>query len=229
MKYINDLNFGNNVNNYCYFQGDEYDFFEYIKIFSKNKNFFKKTKYGTIISLKQLSFKRKKNFDFNNSLINSWVKQGLKLNFLKHYNIFLENFFFQFLDDPFFFKNYPNFDFVFNLLDTKFYHFKFEKLLKYPIKELEYLFDLKLKKLNKKLKKKLKKKYSYSVKYIQRKKRVKHILNLFYNSSSTYFEKKYYNRIFLTFLYVIFDTQNTPIWERKLNAYNVALKLLKKK
>jgi hypothetical protein len=100
---------------------------------------------------------------------------------------------------------------VYDLLSTKGYNYKFEYLLLSPIKELEYVFDLRLKKLNKKMKRKLKKKYTYTINHFHKKKRIKHVLSMFYLSSNFYKEKKYFERIFSTFINIIFDTKNTPI------------------
>jgi hypothetical protein len=135
----------------------------------------------------------------------------LKLNFLKNYNIFLENFFFIFFTNKSFFKDYPNYEYVCDLLETKGYKNKFEYLLLNPIKDLEYIFELRLKKLNKKMKRKFKKKYTYTINHFHHKKRVKHVLNMFYLSSNFYKEKKYFERMFLMFINIVFDTKNTPI------------------
>lgn len=102
-------------------------------------------------------------------------------------------------------------------------------LLDEPFKVLEHMFDLKLRKLNKKMKKKHKKKYMYVIKYLHKPKRLKSLLKMFYLSSNLYNHKKYYDRIFFTFLNIIFDTKNTPIFSKKLNVYRVAFKFLKKK
>lgn len=228
MKFINNF-YNNNINLFLVKNYEDFDYYNFNKSFIKNKFYFKKTNRGSKLSVKLISMKRNKNIDINNLLINSWIKKGKKLNFLKNYNIFLENFFFLIVKEPTFFKDYPNFDFIYDLLKTKTYHFKFKFLLYEPLKTLEYIFDLKLKKLNKKLKKKLKKKYSYSINYLHKKKRLKHVLNMFYYSSNFYKNKKYFERIFFTFLFIIFDTKSTPIWERKLNVYKIALKFLNKK
>lgn len=178
--------------------------------FVKNKNLLKKTNKGVKFSLKNLSQKRNMNYDLNNLLINSWVKKGLKLKFLKNYNIFLEKFLFLIIYNFEFFKDYPNFSFVSDVIFLKNSKIKFEYFLEEPLKNLEFMFDLKVKKLSKKLIKKLKKKHTYVVNYLHKKKRLKYALNSIYMSSYNYNEKKYYDRIFSTFLNVIFDTKNSP-------------------
>lgn len=197
--------------------------------FVKKNIFNKKTNYGIKHNIKLLSLKRNKNLSLNNLLINSWIKKGLKLNFLKNYNIFLERFFFLLTHDKQFFQDQPNFEFVYDLLRSKNYNYNLIYLLLEPMYVLEHMFDLKLKKLNKKMKKKYKKKYIYTVKYLHISKRLKNTLSMFYFSSNSYNHKKYYDRIFFTFLNIIFNTKNTPIWNRKLNVYKIALKFLKKK
>lgn len=228
MKFINYY-YRNNFNYFFNFNNDETDNFVFFKKFIKNKNFLRKTNKGVKHNIKYTSIKRNKNIYLDSMLINSWIKRGLKINFLKNYNLFLEQFYYLIINEPQFFENYPNCDFIFDLLKTKSFHFKIKHLLKEPLKELEYIFDLKLKKLNKKLKRKLKKKYSYTINYLHKNKRLKHTLNMFYYSSNFYKNKKYFERIFFTFLFIIFDTKSTPIWERKLNVYKIALKFLNKK
>jgi hypothetical protein len=229
LKFFNSFDYKNNFNKFIYKYEDDLDLFVFNKRFIKNKFFLKKTNKGSKINIKYNSVRRNKNFSLNNLLINSWVKKGLKLNFLKSYNIFLENFFFILNNNKSFFKDYPNYEYVYDILKTKGYNYRFENLLLHPISELEYMFELKLKKLNKKLKKKLKKKYSYTINHFHYKKRVKHILNLSYLSSNFYKEKKYFERIFLNFVNIVFDTKNTPIWDRKINVYKIAFKFLNKK
>ena len=231
-SYIN-----NYIKFYSYINDEDYDEeeeeisseFFYNSKFSKKSLFLRKTLYGVKQNTKLASLKRNKNLDINNIMINSWVKKGMKLNFLKHYNIFLKYFMFLISNQKTFFSEYPNTEFVYDLLNSKFHNYKLQSLLVLPLELLEHMFELKLKKLNKKMKKKFKKKYIYTIKYLHRSKRLKNTLNMFYFSSNFYKNKKYSERIFYTFLYIIFDTKNTPIFEKKLNVYKIALKFLKKK
>lgn len=233
MKFIYEFSYKNNFLIFYDFYEEEYEEnlydCSYNINFIKKNIFFRKTKYGIKNNSKLLSLKRNKNFSVDNLMINSWVKKGMKLNFLKHYNLFLKQFFFLINTQKQYFNEYPNTDFVYDLLNSKKYNYKFYNLLLNPLELLEHMFELKLKKLNKKLKKKFKKKYIYTVKYLHKSKRLKNTLNMFYLSSNFYNNKKYYDRIFYTFLFIIFDTKNTPIWEKKLNVYKIALKFLKKK
>lgn len=235
MKYIHNYFYPNTIYNNIFLK-KESDFSEeeeetvfYNLDFIKKSFFFKKTNHGIIINTKSTSLRRNKNINFNNLLINSWIKKGLKLNFLKNYNIFLKNFFFLIVVEKKYFSEFKNFNFVYDLLNSKNYNYKFQNLLVNPLILLEFMFDLRLKKLNKKMKKKYKKKYTYTIKYLYKLKRMKYVLNMLYSSSNFYNNKKYYDRIFFNFLYIIFDTKNTPIWEKKLNTYKIALKFLKKK
>lgn len=235
MKFIYNFSYKNNffiynkIYNLNLDSDDDNNNYNYYFDFSKKSIFFRKTKKGVKYSTKLYSLKRNKNLSFNNFLINSWVKKGLKLSFLKHYNIFLKNIFFLIKTDKLFFNNYPNTEFVYDLLNSKKYNYKLQNLLTNPLLLLEHMFELKLKKLNKKMKRKFKKKHVYVVKYLYKTKRLKNTLNMFYLSSNFYNNKKYYDRIFYTFLNVIFDTKNTPIFKKKLNVYKIALKFLKKK
>lgn len=197
--------------------------------FYKNKFFYKKTHYGVKFNIKLKSIRRNKNLDLNNLLINSWVKRGLKLNFLKNYNIFFKNWNYLISKDKSIFKNYTNYDFICDLLRTNKFNYNILNLLIFPLEILEHMFELKLKKLSKKMKRKYKKKYIYTIKYLHKPKRLKHTLNMFYSSSSQYGNKYYHERIFNTFIDILFETKKSPIWERKLNVYRIALRFLKKR
>lgn len=234
MKFIHDFNYATSQSSFkILFEKENKDKkfeYYYFNKFTKNKFFFKKTHYGVKFNVKLKSLRRNKNLSLNNLLINSWIKKGLKLNFLKNYNIFIKNWNFLMIKNRSFFKDQPNFEFVFDMIRSKRYNFNLTNLLIYPLDFLEHMFDLKLKKLNKKMKKKYKKKYIYTIKYLHQPKRLKYTLGMLYNSSNYYNTNKcYHERIFNTFLNVIFNTKNTPIWEKKLNTYKVALKFLKKK
>lgn len=120
----------------------------------KNKQFTLKTVRGEKINTKLYSIRRNKNITLHNQLLNSFVKKGKKLNLLKHYNMFLETFFYLLITNENIYKNYQNSDYIFDLLKTKFYYYKFENLLIDPIEDLKCLFDLKAKKPERKKKKK---------------------------------------------------------------------------
>lgn len=203
-----------------------YSFYFYQKRFIKNKKFFIKTKKGRKFDVRLDSLKRFKNFNFNNQIINMWVKKGLKLNLMKHYNIFLKIFYKILLDNAQQFKDSQNYDYVLELLDTKDYYYKFENLLKNPFKELEYIFDLKIKKLNKKLQKKYKKKYDFKVIHINKEKRVRYIIRLLYSNLNLYKFNQYSDRIFSLMSTTVFNTKDLEIWERRFSTYKVIYKYL---
>lgn len=235
MKFIHNYDYKNNFFYFYYLNinnnidDEDVNNFSFNSKFFKNFFFFRKTNKGVKNNVKLQSFQRNKNFDLNNLLINSWVKKGKKLLFLKHYNIFLNYFWYLINTNNNYFLSYPNTQFIYDLLILKKYNYKLHNLLKNPLEMLEHMFELKLKKLNKKMKKKHKKKYIYTIKYLHKPKRLKNVLNMFYSSSNFYNNKKYYDRIFFTFLNIIFNTKNSPIWEKKLSTYKIALKFLKKK
>ena len=110
-----------------------------------------------------------------------------------------------------FFKNYPNFEFIQDLIRSDKRNYNIINLLIFPLELLEHMFELKLKKLNKKMKKKYKKKYIYTIKYLHKPKRLKYTLNMFYSSSDQYNNKFYHERMFNTYLNIIFDTKKSPI------------------
>ena len=174
------------------------------------------------------SIRRFKNINLNNQLLNIWVKNGLKLNLLKHYNFFLENFYLKLISNITFYENYPNYNYVLELLDTKDYYYKFENLLTDPMKELEYIFDLKIKKLNKKLQKKYNKKYDYKIVHINKKKRIRYLLKMFYSNINFYKYNKYSERIFFTLINIVFNTKETEVWTKKLHTYKTVFKFLNK-
>lgn len=225
MKYLIKSSYKNNFN---YFNSINYTMYFYTLNLIKKKQFFKKTKKNIKLDSRFDSIRRYKNINLNNQLLNIWTKNGLKLNLLKHYNLFLENFYLKLISDISFYENYPNYNYVLELLDTKDYYYKFENLLNDPLKELEYIFDLKIKKLNKKLQKKYNKKYDYKIIHINKQKRVRYLLKMFYLNINFYKYNKYSQRIFFTLINIVFNTKETEVWFKKLNIYKTVFKFLNK-
>lgn len=223
MKFLINSSYKNNFN---YFNFINFSYYFFQKRFVKNKKFFKKTINYKRLDLKLDSLRRFKNFSLNSQILSMWIKQGLKLNLIKHYNIFLNNFYFLLLNDAIQYKNSQNYDYVLELLDTKYYYYKFENLLKDPLKELEYIFDLKIKKLNKKLQKKYKKKYDYKIIHINKEKRMRYIIKLLYSNINLYKYNKYSDRIFYLFNTTIFNTKELEMWERRISTYKIIYKHL---
>jgi len=225
LKYLIKSSYKNNFN---YFNSINYTMYFYTLNLIKKKQFFKKTKKNIKLDSRFDSIRRYKNINLNNQLLNIWTKNGLKLNLLKHYNLFLENFYLKLISDISFYENYPNYNYVLELLDTKDYYYKFENLLNDPLKELEYIFDLKIKKLNKKLQKKYNKKYDYKIIHINKQKRVRYLLKMFYLNINFYKYNKYSQRIFFTLINIVFNTKETEVWFKKLNIYKTVFKFLNK-
>jgi hypothetical protein len=225
LKFLIKSSYKNNLN---YFNSISYIKYFYVLDLIKKKQFFKKTKKGVKLDSRFDSIRRFKNINLNNQLINIWLKNGLKLNLLKHYNLFLEIFFYKLISNVNFYENYTNYNYVLELLDTKDYYYKFENLLNDPIKELEYIFDLKIKKLNKKLQKKYNKKYDYKIVHINKKKRVRYLLKVFYSNINHYKYNKYSERIFFTLINLVFDTKKTEVWDKKITTYKTVFKFLNK-
>lgn len=201
--------------------------FKFNSFLHKNKTLLKKIKRGVSSNVKDISNKRNLSHSFYNLLINSWVKKGLKLNFLKHYNIFIEKLIYLLVFDPKIFSSTENFVFVNDLIKFKKNQYDLKILLNEPLKDLEFMFDMKVKKLGKKLKKKYKKKFIFEIKYIYTKKRLKYSLNQLYYHSFSYKDRKYSDRIYSTFFNVIFNTKSCDIWEKKVNTYVMAVKRFK--
>lgn len=208
MKFLIKSSYKNNFN---YFNSISYTRYYYYLNLIKKKQFFKKTKKGVKLDSRFDSIKRFKNINFNNQLLNIWLKNGLKLNLLKHYNVFLENYYLILITDLKFYENFPNYNYVMELLDTKDYYYKFDNLLTDPIKELEYIFDLKIKKLSKKLQKKYNKKYDYKIIHINKKKRLRYLFKMFYSNLNFYKYNKYSERIFFNLINIVFNTRETEV------------------
>lgn len=225
MKFLIKSSYKNNFN---YFNLINYTRYFYLLNLIKKKQFFKKTNKGIKLDSRFDSIKRFKNLSVNNQLLNIWLKKGLKLNLLKHYNVFLQNFYLILISNISFYENYPNYNYVLELLDTKDYYYKFENLLNDPLKELEYVFDLKIKKLNKKLQKKYNKKYDYKIVHINKKKRLRYLLKVFYSNINYYKYNKYSERIFYTLINIVFNTKDTEVWTKKLYTYKTVFKFLNK-
>ena len=225
MKFLINSSYKNNFN---YFNITKFSYYFFQKRFIKKKKFLIRTVNGKRLDLKLDSLRRFKNFSFNNQITNMWVKRGLKLNLIKHYNIFLKNFYLLLLNDAISYKNSQNYAYVLELLDTKYYYYRLENLLKDPFLELEYIFDLKIKKLNKKLQKKYKKKYDYKIIHINKEKRVRYIIKLLYSNINLYKHNKYSDRIYHLFMTIIFNTKELEIWERRISTYKIIYKHLNK-
>jgi hypothetical protein len=114
------------------------------------------------------------------------------------------------------------------LLDTKDYYYRFENLLKDPLKELEFIFDLKIKKLSKKFQKKYNKKYDYKIIHINKKKRLRFLLKSFYSNINYYKYNNYSDRIFHTLINIVFNTKETEVFNKKVNTYKTVFKFLNK-
>lgn len=225
MKFLIKSSYKNNFN---YFNFISYTRYFYLLNLIKKKQFSKKTNKGVKLDSRFDSLKRFNNLNVNNQLLNIWLKKGLKLNLLKHYNVFLKNFYLILMLNISFYENYPNYNYVLELLDTKDYYYKFENLLNDPMKELEYIFDLKIKKLNKKLQKKYNKKYDYKIVHINKKKRLRYLLKTFYVNINYYKYNKYSERIFYTLINIVFNTKETEVWKKKLHTYKTVFKFLNK-
>lgn len=225
MKFLIKSSYKNNFNYFSSFSYIKYYF--YLNLV-KNKKFFKKTKKGVKLDSRFDSIRRFKNINLHNQILNVWLKKGLKLNLLKHYNLFLEKFYLELITNQVFYENYPNYNYVLELLDTKDYYYKFENLLKDPLKELEFIFDLKIKKLSKKFQKKYNKKYDYKIIHINKKKRLRFLLKAFYSNINFYKYNKYSDRIFYTLINIVFNTKETEVFTKKVNTYKTVFKFLNK-
>lgn len=226
MKFLIKSSYKNNFN---YFYSIFYNYYRYDRNFIKNRYFLKKTHRGVKLDPKLDSSRRFRNIDFNNQFLNMWLKKGLKLRLLKHFNLFLQEFKVLLINDATQFKDLPNYNYVIELLNTKYYYYKFENLLDDPFEELEYVFDLKIKKLGRKLQKKLNKKYEYKVFHIHKHKRVRYIIKLLYFNLPFYKQQKYFERMYNLLINLIFDTKELEIWKRRADTYKVVYKQLIKK
>jgi hypothetical protein len=152
-----------------------YSFFkkniEYRKIFRKGIN-------GRIRNIKNDSYKKDKNNTIINKFFNVSMENGNKLNLLKHWNIFIANFFESFKIDNEGINHYKNYNTLFDLFQSKKNHYNFILLLNKSLTIFEPLFNVKIDKANKKIKTKYNKKYVYKIIYIKKKKRLKHVLKL---------------------------------------------------
>lgn len=225
MKFLIKSSYKNNFN---YFNFISYTRYFYILNLVKKKQFFRKTNKGVKLDVRFNSIRRYKNINLNNQLLNMWLKNGLKLNLLKHYNYFLEYYYLLLISDIKFFENFTNYKYILELLDTKDYYYNFENLLNDPVKELEFIFDLKIKKLSKKLQKKYNKKYDYKIVHINKKKRFRYLLKAFYSNINYYKCNKYFERIFYTLINIVFNTKDTEVWNKKVCIYKTVFKFLNK-
>jgi len=199
----------------------------YFVLTSTNKKYScRKTRRGHKFNVKGESIRRSKILNFNQQLMNIWLKKGYKLNFIKHYNLFLENFRWLLIHEFNTFEKLPYYKYILELLNTKYYYYQFENLLEESFKELEYIFDLKFKKLSKSEQKSLEKKYDYRVCYIYKNKRFRYTIQLLYSNVNSYKYTKYSSRMYDLFIDFVLNPKSLEIWERKLNVYKLVYKRL---
>jgi hypothetical protein len=179
LNFTNDIKIFNNLkidfesNSAKLIKDYDASFYSFLKTHIKTRKVFFKNINGRIKNKSKDSVRRDTNNTLVDLFLNVSMKGGNKLVLLKHFNIFLNNFYTSFnnKDDDFF--NYKDYITLFNLLKYKKNYYNFNFLLKESIIPLESLFNVQLNKVSKKNKNKSKKKYLYNVTYINKKKKVK--------------------------------------------------------
>jgi hypothetical protein len=196
LKFTNDINFINKINldlesnSSILIKKYDMSFYSFLKKQVKTRKIFIKMINGKPKNNKKDSIKRDKNNTLIDHFLKISMKTGDKFTLLKHFNIFLNNFYLSFNNKDENFFNYKDYITLFNLLKYKKNYYDFNFLLKESITPLESLFNVQLNKLTKKNKNKSKRKYSYNVTYINKKKRLKYVLKLINNYTEKF---KYYN------------------------------------
>lgn len=218
MKFLRDQI--NNNERFCYnshlytFSPQFRDFF-YFKLFIVKPKLFKKTRRGLIKCKSNMSLKRERIFPLLETFLNSRMTSGNKLTLLKHYNLVLKNFYFEFLYKDS--ENYSaKYDVLYNLLNTRNDYFNFDLFLKHAIEPLNYIFLVKKKRITKefiKLKTEYNKTYMPEIVYLQPHKRFKYALkaiNIESQEKSLKYES-YHNRLYKILLSLLIDPQLSDI------------------
>ena len=234
LNFCNDIKIFNNLsvnesNSILFLKKYDMMHFSFFKKHLKTRKIFLKTFNNKLKNDKKDSVRRDKNNTLIEHFLNVSIKGGNKLVLLKHFNLFLNSFYLSFNeknDDLLHYKDYLT---LFNLLKYKKNYYNFDFLLKESILPLESLFNVQLVKINKKNKNKSNKKYTYNVIYINKKKRLKHVLKLINNYTEKFKYYNYWERLFWTFMVIITDQKNSFLWKRKFFVYKKTLQLLYKK
>ena len=227
MKFLNTKSFIQNSNIIFYdFYFLNFCFFKYNKI---NKNNFVKSINKKLKNFKDKSFIRDKNVTILKKYYNISVYNGKKESFFQNFNNFIKFFFFIFIKKNSFFNNYVNYNNLFKLLELKKINFDFNFLIKDFIFEYSSIFDIQICKVPKKYKLKFKKKFTFELKYIYNKKRLKYTLKLLNNSVKHKQKFNLNTKLFWVFVELLLDPKNSFLWKRKINIYNKAMRKFFKK
>ena len=222
--YFNYDFFYKNYENYYY-----YNYYSYFKKNVKSRKVLKKAVNGRPRNDKNDSFKRDKNINIIGKFFNVSVRDGNKFNLIKHWNIFVNNFFDSFKESNENIIHYKNYEAISELLSTKKVYYNFDILLNRSISLFEPLFNVKINKANKRIRAKYNKKYVYNIIYIKRRKRLKHVLKLINSYSERFKNYTYWERLYWMFVSILLDPRNSFLLKRKLFVYRTALKKLYKK
>jgi len=200
------------LNKFFNHKNDFYYNFAYSSDFIKNKYGIKKTSKGVRFNKKLDSFKRDKETNFLIKYINSSMYKGNKLTILKHFNVFVDQFYYIFIDPETSYKSFTYYEFTANLLKFDLEYYDFKHMLAPSIPLFENIFEIKIKKMNKKLKKlHPQKKFIISPVYLNKRKRYKNVLKLFNVYTHYYKYYRYSDRLLLAFLSIILDPAKSAV------------------
>jgi hypothetical protein len=136
---------------------------------------------------------------------------------------------FHFEEKDEFFVNSPRYYYYYYISREICMYREMENIITESIDDLQVLFTIKYKKLDKQQRMKYNEKYKLEIRNVNPKKRFKHVLNLLNKSSSEMIFKKLYERILHTFSETCFDIKKSYINKRKIHIYSIVLEDIKKK
>jgi len=189
----------------------------------------RKTRQGKKFNIKSSAIRRDRNIDFLQLYLNTSAKKGKKETFFKHFNTASHKIMFHFEEKDDFFVNSPRFYYYYYISRDICMYRNLENIIDESIDNLQVLFTIKYKKLDKQQRLKYKEKYKLEIKNVNPKKRFKHILNLLNKSSSEMKFKTLNERLLHTFSDTCFDIKKSYINKRKVHIYSLVLEEIRKK
>lgn len=196
----------------------------------KRRKVFVRTKGGKKLNIKTFSLRRDRGLNFINLYLNLVTKDGLKETFLKFWNLSIKDFTEKYEDEEnLFFSNYPKYYYYYYFKKEEKIFNVFINIVNDCLYDLEILFTMQYRKLNKQQRMKMKTKYKLVLNMVNPKKRYKHVVNLLKYSISFSKKLKLNDRLFEVFALSLFDIKKSYIWKRKIHIYTLVMEEYKKK
>ena len=205
---------------------DENAFLDY---YPKVRKMFKKTIGGKRLNLKTAAMRRDRDLSSMSMFVNLAVRGGNKETFIKYWNQAIDEFMIHFYEKDDFFYSFPRYYYYYYLVKEEKTYFVFNNILDECLENLQVIFNMKYRKLNKQQRLKLKVKHKLVITLIHPRKRYKHTLNLLNHATSNMNFHNLNDRLLKVFAYACFNPEKSYIWNRKTYIYSLVLEEYNKK